>query len=88
MSHPAGGATKILIYKRSLDGGSSWGALTLVPGSEGDPNGGARAVALRGTSTVLLTNSHGKLWRSLDSGVSWSAPVNMFNSSKIWRAAA
>ena len=77
---PAGASTT-LVYKRSLDGGASWGALTVVPGSDQDRNGGPRAVALRGGSDVLLTNSRGKLWRSSDSGLSWSAPRQMFNAS-------
>ena len=78
---PPAGATTTLIYKRSLDGGSSWGPLTLVPGSEHDPNGGPRAVALRNSTDVMLTNSHGKLWRSSDSGATWGAPTPMFNNS-------
>ena len=64
-----------------LAGGSSWGPLTLVPGSDGDPNGGPRAVALRGGKEVLLTNSHGKLWKSSDSGASWASPVEMFKNN-------
>ena len=82
---PAGvpaGATTTLIYKRSSDGGSSWGTLTTVPGSEHDPNGGPRAVALRDSSTVLLTNSHGKLWRSDDRGLTWARPVEMFSPAQ------
>ena len=82
---PAGvpaGATTTLIYKRSTDGGGTWGALTTVPGSEHDPNGGPRAVALRDSSTVLLTNSHGKLWRSDDRGLTWARPVEMFSPAQ------
>ena len=61
----------------------SWGPLTLVPGSEHGGNGGPRAVALRDApGTVLLTNSRGKLWRSSDSGLSWSAPVAMFSGAQ------
>ena len=74
------GATTTLIYKRSLDAGSTWGPLTLVPGTENDPNGGPRAVALTDDpATVLLTNSNGKLWRSSDSGTTWAAPTAMFS---------
>jgi hypothetical protein len=56
--------------------------LTVVPGSEGQVTGGARAIALRQDPTrVLLTDGRGTLWRSTDSGVSWSAPTAMFDSA-------
>jgi hypothetical protein len=78
------GATATLIYKRSLDSGASWGPLILVPGSETTTNGGPRAVALGDPpgTTVLLSNSNGMLWRSPDAGLSWSAPIEMFNPSE------
>ena len=74
-----------LIYKRSTDGGKTWGPLSILytNSSRGQHNviGNAAPVVLRDTGRILLpfcrNNREVMLTSSEDDGVTWSAPVNV-----------
>ncbi|CAI8057562.1 Sialidase-1, partial [Geodia barretti] len=76
-----------LIYKRSTDGGKTWGPLTILysnsSAESGENNviGNAAPVVLRDTHRILMpfcrNNLQVLLTYSDDDGVSWSQPVNV-----------
>lgn len=85
-----------LIYKRSTDGGKTWGPLTLLytnssKGGQHTVIGNAAPVVLRDSHRVLLpfcrNNQQVMLTYSDDDGVTWSAPINIsgvVHSSWSW----
>ena len=76
-----------LIYKRSVDGGKTWGSLTLLYSNSSMKSGqhtvigNAAPVVLRGSHRILVpfcrNNLQVLLTFSDDDGVTWSAPTNI-----------
>lgn len=86
-----------LVYKRSTDGGKTWGPLTILYSNSssdtGESNviGNAAPVVLKDSNRILLpfcrNNLQVLLTYSDDDGVSWSEPVNIsgvVHSSWSW----
>ena len=75
-----------IVYKRSLDGGVTWGPLLVVHGELGAVIGNSAPVQLRGTGRIVLpfckNNLVVMITASDDDGLSWSPPRNVSNVTR------
>ena len=71
---PPPGAVRRQVYKRSMDGGSTWGALTNSPELGGEP------VVLHNGTLLLLSLSSSVLWRSDDGAGTWTRTATIHSS--------
>ena len=72
---PPPGAVRRQIYKRSTDGGSTFGSLTNAPAL------GVSPVALQDGTLLLIEKTSNKVWRSADGAATWKVTERTNNST-------